>query len=82
MSEKERHGWVWNECGSGGGYWSRIDNTAKHKHTLPLFCPCCEKITGTFDDKFLGEWGICGECYVMNIENRKVPLIDVSKYKK
>lgn len=46
-----------------------------------FFCSLCTKITGTIDDDCLAEYGFCKECYVMNVEDRKVPLIDISKFK-
>ena len=46
------------------------------------FCPICTKITGTIDDNCLQEYGFCKECYVMNVEDREVPLIDITKFKK
>jgi len=46
-----------------------------------FFCPLCTKITGTIDDECLTEYGFCKECYVMNVEDRNVPLVDLSKFK-
>ena len=56
----------------------------RHKHSLPLFCPReeCKRITGTIDDKYLREYGICAECYVALVEDRDKPLIDVEFYRK
>ena len=55
---------------------------SRHSHTLDYFCPHCERITGTIDDKYLRTLGICAECYVMHVEDREKPTIDLSKYKK
>lgn len=83
MTERYRAGWEWRDLGNNNGYWVKVDSKAKHSHSTPLFCPHCKKITGTggIDDKYLKEYGICAECYVMYVENRKTPAIDLSKYK-
>ncbi|MDP3763660.1 MAG: hypothetical protein Q8Q92_03365 [bacterium] len=59
-------------------------NSYAHSHKLPLFCPReeCRQITSNLDDEYLVNFGICGLCYAMNVENRKEPLIDVEFYKK
>ena len=69
---------VWNEEGK---YWVVVkDKKASHKHKLSFFCPHCTRITGTIDDKYLEEYGFCAECYVMHVEGRKNPTIDLKKY--
>lgn len=82
-NNKKREGWKWIET-KNGGYHQKIGTEARHKHQLSFFCPNekCKKITGTIDDKYLQEYGVCAECYVMYIENREKPAIDLSKYKK
>jgi len=57
---------------------------APHPHRLEFFCPVedCRRITSTIDDKYLLEYGVCATCYVLHIENRQTPTIDVTKYKK
>jgi len=81
MEEKERKGYTWKQI-SNGGFWVKDSNGARHSHTLDFFCPHCFRITGTIDDKYLESIGICAECYVMYVEDRKEPAIDLSKYKK
>ena len=51
---------------------------------LPFFCPReeCKRITGTIDDEYLKAYGICAECYVLLVEGREEPKIDVDFYKK
>lgn len=51
-----------------------------HKHRLPFFCPNCKKISGTIDDKYLSSLGICSECFVMHVESRSKPVIDLEQY--
>lgn len=80
--KRERDGWVWNESSTGGGYWSRQDSAARHSHRKEFFCPHCRRPTGTIDDSYIEEYGICSVCYVMHVESRKTPTIDLSKYKK
>ena len=75
--KEERPGWEWK-----GGYWVKQDAKARHRHKVDFFCPHCRKITGTIDDQCLREYGFCKECYVMHVEERKVPTIDLEKYKK
>ena len=79
MTKKERPGWEWNESGK---YWVRkTDPSLRHSHTVPIFCPHCQKICGTIDDDILKEYGFCKECYVMHVEERKTPTIDLDKYR-
>lgn len=82
--EKIRPGYTWVETKSGG-YWSKINNRARHSHKLPFFCPyenCIKKITGTIDDEYILKYGICKTCYVLYIEDRKTPLLDLEFYAK
>ena len=58
-----------------------ITHIGLNKHKLPFFCPHCENITGTVDDKYLIEYGICYTCYTMHVEARTTPTIDLDKYK-
>lgn len=70
----------WVDCGNGSGYWTSskgINNTK-----LDFFCPHCLRITGTIDDETLTELGICRTCYVMHVEDRQIPTIDLTHYKK
>lgn len=80
---KKREGWEWKESGSSG-YWVKAKSENKHAHKTSIFCPYedCRRITGTIDDKHLKEYGICSKCYVMYVEDRENPLIDVEEYKK
>lgn len=50
----------------------------------PFFCPYenCRRPTGTIDDKYMVEYGICALCYTMYVEERKKPLLDVEFYRK
>lgn len=78
-----RKGWKWNPSKTdSGGYWSRQDSKARSKVYKEFFCPHCRRPTGTIDDDYLHEYGICSVCYVMHVESRKTPTIDLSKYKK
>jgi hypothetical protein len=60
---------------------NKHDKTGSHSHKLPFFCPHCERICGTIDDEKLREYGICATCYVMHVEDRETPTIDLSKYR-
>jgi len=79
--KKTRPGWEWVSIGTGG-YWTK-SSAAKHPHKLSLFCPheSCRRITGTIDNKYLLEYGICSICYVQYVESRKEPIIDIEYYK-
>jgi len=79
---KERPGWEWNQCGSSG-FWSKIVGKG-HCHKTPMFCPYeeCGRITGTIDDEYLLNYGICRTCYTLYVDERKAPLIDVDEYRK
>ena len=50
---------------------------------VPLFCPReeCRQITSNLDDFYLREMGICQSCFILLVENRVTPLIDVMFYK-
>ena len=80
--KEPRKGYIWNECATGGGYWTKVKGES-HSHKLQFFCPyeSCRRPTGTIDDKYLLEFGICSLCYVMYVENRSIPTIDLEKYK-
>jgi hypothetical protein len=78
--KEERPGYEWIAT-ENGGFWKKIKGNA-HRHKLDIFCPHCDKITGTIDDKCLGEYGICSECFVLYVEHRQIPAIDLSKYRK
>jgi len=80
MVKEDRPGWDWVETGSGG-FWTKQKGPS-HSHKLDFFCPHCKRITGTIDDKYLEEYGFCAECYVMYVDERSKPAIDLSKYKK
>lgn len=82
--EKEKKGYKWVATGDSG-YWSKEnDKKAKHSHKVPMFCPYeeCRKITGTVDDEYMLKYGICRTCYVLYVEEREKPLIDVQIYRK
>ncbi len=51
-----------------------------HKYKLPLFCPHCKRPTGTIDDKWLLDLGICSVCVVNHVDERIKPTIDLIKY--
>lgn len=81
MSQKEpREGYVWNECATGGGYWTKVKGKA-HSHKLNFFCPHCRKPTGSLDDKYLLEFGFCWECHTLYVADRSIPAIDLEKYR-
>ena len=67
------------------GYKVKIKRNS-HISTLkrPLYCPKdeCRQITSNLDDPYLEEMGICKNCYVLYVEDRKVPAIDVDFYRK
>jgi hypothetical protein len=52
-----------------------------HKTKLSFFCPHCQRITGTIDDAVLREYGFCKTCFVMYVEDRSTPAIDLEKYR-
>lgn len=64
------------------GYVVKVKNTGRHDAKMPLFCPheLCRRITSTLDDPYIKEYGVCKNCYVMYIDERKTPAIDVAKY--
>lgn len=66
------------------GYTYKQRGAGRSSIKLPFFCPYeqCNKITSTLDDKYMLEYGVCMNCYVMYIENRKKPLIDTTHYVK
>jgi hypothetical protein len=80
--KKERQGYNWIET-SSGGYWSKVTGP-HHSHKLPLFCPVedCQRPSGTIDDDCFEKFGICSTCYVMKVEDRQKPLLDVDFYRK
>lgn len=77
---KERKGYKWVQCGASG-YWSKTTGTS-HKHKKDFFCPHCRRPTGTVDDPYVEEYGICYLCFTMHVDCRETPTIDLSKYKK
>lgn len=80
--KEEREGYVWVEASSGGGYWSKQSKRV-NSSKLPFFCPNeeCKKPTSNLDDEYMRNYGICQTCYVMNVEDRVNPLLDVEFYK-
>ncbi len=66
------------------GYTFKEKSNARSALKMPLFCPYeeCRRPTNTIDDGYILEYGVCGNCYVMYIEDRKQPLIDVELYAK
>lgn len=83
MAPNPRPGWEWKSAGDGG-YWVKMKQNGRHKTKLPLFCPNedCGRPTGTIDDRSLLENGFCQMCYVMYVEGRKKPIIDMEKFRK
>jgi len=57
-------------------------NKGSNKLKKPFFCPHCKKITGSIDDEKLLSLGICAECFVLYVDLREKPLIDLDYYKK
>lgn len=78
--KKQREGWEWKET-SNGGYWSKTTGNS-HVHKKDFFCPHCKRPTGSVDDNYLEEYGICYLCYTMHVDSRETPAIDLSIYKK
>ncbi len=66
------------------GYKLKQKDNGRLAHKLPFFCPneSCRRITSTLDDPYMLEYGICYNCYVLLVEGRQKPLIDVSVYQK
>jgi hypothetical protein len=77
--KEPRPGYEWVET-SNSGYWVRMRGE-RHSYKRPIFCPLCQKISATLDDKYFEQYGICMECYIMNVENRENPLIDVKYFR-
>jgi len=83
MKEK-REGYEWRDLGDDKGYWVKIKKDGRLIHKVPLFCPVekCRRITSTIDDPYLEKYGVCHKCYIMYVDKRKEPLIDLEYYKK
>lgn len=66
------------------GYSVKSKSGGRVTGKLPFFCPReeCGRITDTMDDPFLKQYGVCADCYIGLVEDRKKPLIDVAMYKK
>lgn len=64
------------------GYIYKERNSGRSKSKTPLFCPYekCGRVTNTVDDQYILEYGVCANCYVLYIEARQSPLIDVKQY--
>ena len=79
---KEKIGYTWIEI-ENGGFWKKVKNENGNKHRLPIFCPNeeCRRLTGTVDDRFLTEYGICYTCYTLYVDERQTPAIDLDKYR-
>ena len=80
--KEERKGYDWVDTGNGNGFWVKQSKRA-NLNKLPFFCPNeeCKRPTSTIDDEYMMEYGICKTCYVMNVEDRQTPLINVDFYK-
>ncbi len=66
---------------STGYYWVKEKektNTVK----IPFFCPHekCGRLTASFDDDYVLKYGVCKQCYILYVEERKQPLIDIDFY--
>ncbi len=66
------------------GYSVKTRSEGRVSGKLPFYCPRtqCGRITDSLDDAFLRQYGVCAECYINCVEDRKKPLIDVEMYKK
>ena len=61
------------------GYKVKVSGSP-HKYRLPFFCPHCRRPTGTIDDSWLLNLGICSVCVVEHVDERTKPSIDLSRY--
>ena len=66
------------------GYVVKTKSGGRVAGKLPFYCPRneCGRITDSMDDKYLRTFGICAECYITQVEDRKQPLVDVEFYRK
>lgn len=66
------------------GYKIKIKKTGRSKLKMPIYCPneSCKMITSNLDDPYLEKYGICWNCWIMYVENKKEPLLNVEYYKK
>lgn len=65
------------------GYQFKTRETGRTSQKLPFFCPvdACKRATTNLDDKFLRAYGMCADCYINNVEDRKCPILDVVYYR-
>lgn len=65
------------------GYKVITKTDARSVVKKPLFCPReeCRKITTRLDDSYLEEYGFCKTCFIMLVEDRQTPAIDIEFYK-
>lgn len=66
------------------GYTVKVKkNSVQSNLKLPIFCPVetCRKISSNLDDIYFETFGFCSECFILHVENRVVPTIDVQFYK-
>jgi len=66
------------------GYTVKTRADGRLAEKLPFFCPRegCRRATDTTDDPYLRQHGVCSQCYITLVEDRKEPMIDVSAYRK
>ena len=65
------------------GYTYRSKTEGRVANKLPFYCPrdVCGRITDSMDDDFLKKYGVCADCYITCVEDRKKPTIDVEYYR-
>ena len=66
------------------GFKTKIRSLGRSKFKYPIYCPNdqCKMITSNLDHQSLDDFGVCLACYVLFIENRQTPAIDVDFYRK
>jgi hypothetical protein len=66
------------------GYKVVENSRGRITNKVPLFCPneSCKRITSSLDDSYMLAYGICSECYIMLVEGRQEPLIDVAAHQR
>jgi len=67
------------------GYKVKIrGKSARSNIKHPFFCPHddCKRPTSNLDDEYMEKYGVCKTCFIMYIEDRVKPLIDIEFYQK
>lgn len=59
----------WIDCGHGSGFWSCIEDDEKKNDRVPLSCPACNSLLYNWDSSYYNKWGVCCNCYIVNIES-------------